>query len=170
MKRELVLGCGFKKNFSINPNQTWECQSTIDINPDAKPDILMDLSDITKKLPFNDNTFEEIHAYEILEHIGQQGDYKLFFKQFEEYWRVLKPYGTMFITVPKHDELWAWGDPGHTRIINDGTLVFLDQEEYKKQIGITSMTDYRRIYKGNFVLMEIIDMDLSKAYILKAIK
>jgi hypothetical protein len=47
------------------------------------------------------------------------------------------------------DSFWAWGDAGHTRIITKGTLIFLNQAEYN-HLGKSSMTDYRKWWKGDF--------------------
>jgi hypothetical protein len=56
----------------------------------------------------------------------------------------------MYITVPNWDSIWAWGDPGHKRVLNEASFVFLSREMYKEQVGITSMTDYRSLFHGNF--------------------
>ena len=58
----------------------------------------------------------------------------------------------MCFSVPKWDTEWAWGDPGHTRVITVGTMIFLDQNSYT-QIGKSTMTDYRDIYKADFKLV-----------------
>lgn len=105
----------------------------LDINPDHEPDVLHDLN--IRPLPFEDNTFDEIHAYEVLEHIGVQGDYKGFFEEFSEYWRILKPGGKLIGTCPHWRSVWAWGDPSHTRVLPIETFVFLSQVEYKNQVG-----------------------------------
>ena len=66
--------------------------------------------------------------------------------------------------------MWAWGDPGHTRVINEGTLVLLSQKEYKKQVGKTQMTDYRHLYKMDFDI-ELAEYNEDKfCFALKAIK
>lgn len=147
---ELLIGCGRKwdKRVKTKGNDGWNKLVTLDFNKEVNPDILHDLTVLP--YPFEDNTFDEIHAYEVLEHIGQQGDFKLFFAQFSEFWRILKPGGLFCATVPMWNNLWAWGDPSHTRVINQGTLVFLSQKEYLKQQGVTSMTDFRYIYKADF--------------------
>ena len=125
MKKQLLIGCGSRR---VNlTGRVWEELVTLDINPAHDPDVLHDLTVLP--LPFRDDEFDEIHAYEILEHTGQQGDYRFFFAQFQEFWRILKPDGLFIATVPHWQGLWAWGDPGHTRVINEGTLVFLCQEE-----------------------------------------
>ncbi len=150
--KELIIGCGqHKKKILLPPNKEgYENPVTLDINPNVKPDIVHDLEVLP--LPFDDNEFDEIHAYEVLEHTGEQGDYKFFFKQFIEFWRILKQGGLFCATVPTFDSMWAWGDPSHKRIINQGTLVFLSQDEYIQQIdeGGSPMTDFRYIYKADF--------------------
>ena len=100
MKKELLIGCGSDHNRKI-PYLTdeWEGELvTLDINQYHKPDVLWDLCQFP--YPFEDNTFDEIHAYEVLEHIGQQGDYKMFFDQFSEFWRILKPNGVIVGSCP----------------------------------------------------------------------
>jgi len=128
---------------------------TLDINPDHYPDVLHDLND--RPLPFADNEFDEIHAYEVLEHIGRQGDYKSFCEEFSEYWRILKPGGMLVGTCPHHKSEWAWGDPSHVRVLTLGTFVFLSQAEYVKQVGVTAMSDFRYLYKADFEMKIGID-------------
>jgi SAM-dependent methyltransferase len=153
--KELIVGAGYARNrrlrFEGDGGKDFVNPIFLDINPACNPDVVWDLNKLP--LPFPDNEFDEIHAYSILEHIGTQGDYVSFLKLFEEFWRITKPNGMFFGIVPKWDSFWALGDPGHTRIINEGTLVFLNQDEYVRQCALgteTSMSDYRHVYKGNF--------------------
>ena len=123
-------------------------------------------------LPFEANTFDEVHAYHVLEHIGTQGDYRFFFAQFADFWRILKPDGLFVGILPAWNSEWAWGDPGHTRVITPGTLTFLEQEEYQKWVGKTVMCDYRAWYKANFkrVFTQDSQDGLQYGFMLKAIK
>lgn len=148
--KELVLGSGHKKDKTlfVGNNSSYINPIRLDINPDCNPDVVWDLNQ--RPLPFEDGEFDEIHAYEVLEHIGSQGDYNSFFEEFSEYWRILKMGGFLYASCPKYDSIWAWGDPSHTRVINQGTLAFLSQDEYKKQLGKTAMSDFRGIYKADF--------------------
>lgn len=150
MKKELLIGCGsdHNKRLASDGTKDWSNLTTLDHNSDHKPDVVWDLMELP--LPFPDQEFDEIHAYEVLEHLGQQGDYKLFFAQFSEFWRLLKPNGYFFATCPSRNSVWAYGDPSHTRIIQLEQLVFLSQNEYKKQVGKTPMSDFRNIYKADF--------------------
>jgi SAM-dependent methyltransferase len=147
---ELLIGCGSsrERRIAIEGRRGWSELVTLDNNADHRPDVLHDLELIP--YPFPDNTFEEIHAYEVLEHLGHQGDWRGFFAQFSELWRILKPGGFLAATCPSFRSMWAWGDPSHTRLITSGTLVFLDQEEYVKQVGKTAMSDFRFCYKADF--------------------
>lgn len=146
----LMLGAGHSVSARklVAPTSVSEEMTTwvrLDMNPDCKPDILFDLNDVErgKKLPVADNTFDEIHAYEVLEHFGRQGDFKGFFTGMRELWRVLKPGGYLIGTCPSWDAFWAWGDPGHTRIVSEGTLSYLTKELYLT-VGHGPATDYKR--------------------------
>lgn len=167
---ELLIGCGHdrrkKVSFEGIPSE-WTDLTTLDIDPGVKPDVTHDLDVLP--LPFADDTFDEIHAYECLEHCGRQGDWRFFFDQFAEFWRILKPGGYFVATVPMWDSPWAWADPGHTRVIAKNSLIFLNQEEYQ-QAGETSMTDYRPWWKGNLVTVAVQETEHQLAFVLKAVK
>lgn len=170
---ELILGCGSRRDkekiikFDGIP-ELYENPTYLDIMPDHKPDVVWDMNNIP--LPFDDNSFSEIHAYEILEHCGQQGDWKFFFKQFEDFWRILKPGGYICGSVPMWDNEWAWGDPGHTRVITANTLLFLEQDFYKEEIGKTTASDYRSVYKADFKYLGRLEKDVNFFFVLQAKK
>lgn len=167
--RELLIGCGsnLKKQVHQSGDGDFRNLTTLDIDGSHKPDVLHDLNVLP--WPFEDNSFDEIHAYEVLEHLGQQGDYKSFFAHFSEIWRILKPSGTIYGSCPMWDSPWAWGDPGHRRVITKNSLIFLSQAEYA-QVGKTAITDYRSIYKADFEPLAYSENEHTFAFILKAIK
>lgn len=170
MKRELIIGCGSDrtKRLTADGSIIFDNPTTLDNNPDHNPDIVFDLMQIT--LPFEDNTFDEIHAYEVLEHTGAQGDYKFFFAQFGEFWRVLKPDGYLLATCPSRHSPWAFGDPSHTRVLQAENLVFLDQDAYKDQVGRTSISDFRSIYKADFKVRACSENETQFVFIIQAKK
>jgi SAM-dependent methyltransferase len=121
--------------------------------------------------PFEDNEFDEIHAYEVLEHCGRQGDWRYFFDQWAEFWRIVKPGGHFCGTCPHRTSPWAWGDPSHTRIIGLEQLVFLSQKEYERQVGKLAMSDFRHYYKADWELVwENLDEGLTQQFVLRAVK
>ena len=152
--RELLIGCGQQrvKYAALAGHASWEALTTLDINPAHNPDVVHDLN--VFPYPFLDNTFEEIHAYEVLEHLGVQGDAEAYFGQFSEFWRILKPGGYFFGSCPDWQSVWAWADPSHRRIITQGTLTFLSQAESERQVGVTQMSDFRYMYKADFDIIE----------------
>lgn len=124
--------------------------------------------------------WDEIHAYEVLEHLGQQGDATSFFAQFSELYRLLKPNGYLCATVPSRFSPWLWGDPSHRRVIVPESLTFLDQEQYKIQIDRriaehqypSNMSDFRDSlgYRADFKLVDQHDNRTTFTFILQAVK
>lgn len=171
MRRELLIGCGSQreKRLHVRGFEEWTNLFTLDNNADHHPDIVWDLERLP--LPFDGDSFDELHAYEVLEHLRSPGDWKGFFADFSEYWRILKPDGLLMASVPMWNSVWAWGDPSHRRVINSGTLSFLDQAIYTRDIGKNPMSDFRFIYKADFdcaFLQE--NVGESMMFILRAIK
>lgn len=169
-RRELLIGCGsnHSKRLCLNNRAEWDNLTTLDYNGDHKPDVVHDLMQLP--LPFADNTFDEIHAYEVLEHTGAQGDYRFFFAQFTDFWRVLKPGGVLMATCPSRHSPWAWGDPSHTRVIQPENLIFLDQGEYIRQVGKTAMSDFRNLYSADFQPVFAQDDGTTFSFAIKAVK
>lgn len=153
---------------SVQGRVGWSGLVTLDMNADHKPDVVHDLCSLP--LPFDDNTFDEIHAYEVLEHTGQQGDWKFFFAQWFDFWRILKPGGFFLGHSPDYRSPWAFGDPGHTRIITLESFTFLHQPEYENQVGSTAMTDYRFCYRADFDLDNLSSDEAHVLFSLRAVK
>lgn len=176
MRRILLLGCGSQRDRRINipgfdttgDSNDWGGELvTLDFVPDHKPDVVHDLT--VFPWPFEDNSFDRIEAYEVLEHLGSQGDFRAFFRDFSEIYRLLKPGGFLAGTTPGQGR-WTWGDPGHVRCISSESMVFLNQAEYQKQVGVTSMSDYRPWWKGDFEPYGGRDGADGFTFILRAIK
>lgn len=96
MKTKLNLGagaCDIREDY-IN----------LDITNYSGVDVVWDLNRLP--LPFEDNQFEEILAYNILEHIN-------YLPLMDELYRILKPQGVIKITVPHFTFVEAYADPTH---------------------------------------------------------
>ncbi len=169
---ELLIGCGHSTDRRVKMPElpeNWHHLIRLDSNPDVNPDVEHDLNNLP--YPFDDNVFDEIHAYETLEHCGTQGDFRFFFQQFEEFHRILKPGGYFIASCPNWDSEWAWGDPGHTRVITPGTISFLMQNEYKGcgDQG-NARSDYRFCYTADFEPVAMDEREQNWYFVLRAIK
>lgn len=166
---ELLLGCGgsrFKK-LVWRGRSGWDGLVTLDNEPRHGPDVVHDLNLLP--LPFESDQFSEIHAYEVLEHTGTQGDYRFFFGQWSEFWRILKPDGVFLGSVPLPTSPWAWGDPSHTRVIPKESFTFLSQAAYA-QVGTTPMSDFRSIYEADFRIEFLDEQEHNLFFALSALK
>lgn len=162
---ELLIGCGSSRVKQIGVNsQTWKDLTTLDHEPRHEPDVVHDLESLP--YPFEDAQFDEIHAYEVLEHTGRQGDWRFFFAQWSEFYRILKPQGLFHGTVPLPTSVWAWGDPSHTRVLPLATFGFLSQAFYD-QVGTTTSSDFRAVWKGDFRLAYESTDDTRQFFILR---
>ena len=147
---EVLLGCGNRREKVLyaEGRQEWlpGHRVLLDMDPSTGCDLVADLED---PLPFHDNQARELHAYEVLEHLGHQGDWRSWFRLWDELYRVLEPNGVVFATVPRWDSIWAFGDPGHRRIVHPAMLTFLVRPAYG-QVGQTAMTDYRPFFVSDW--------------------
>ncbi len=147
---DLLIGCGNRRDKLLyRPGDAeWHDLITLDIDPNCGADVEWDLMRLP--YPFEDNQFDSISAYHLLEHTGQMGDWRWFFAQWSEFWRLLKPNGLFCGVVPAVSSPWLFADPGHTRVIVPETFTFLNQEEYTRQVGVTALADYRHVYRADF--------------------
>ena len=160
MKKYLIIGCGnsldkrisfssTKGNDSPEMDFSGGLVTTVDHTEAVNPDILADLN----ILPYDfGEDYDEIHAYEVLEHCGAQGDGDFFFGQFNEFHRMLKPDGLMMITVPVWNNVMAWGVPDHKRVMPINLFAFLE-EQYYDQVGKPGIGDYRHLIKGYWEIL-----------------
>lgn len=118
MTHKLHLGSGYKKiNGFVN----------IDDDPLVNPDIMLNLDDVNIKLPFPDNSVNEIVAHHILEHIGDG-----FIPLMKELHRVADNGCTFDIVVPHHTHEVYYGDPTHKRPITVNGM-YLFSKKYNRE-------------------------------------
>lgn len=119
-KTRLDIGCGNNKV----PGATY-----LDFDIKAKPDILHDLNQFP--YPIADNTFDEIFAKHIIEHLNDPIGFM------REMCRVLKPGGTIFVATPHFSCRVAYSEPQHklffsyfmfNNVINGLDLEVLEQK------------------------------------------
>lgn len=114
----------------------------IDISPDTARTHSCFLG--FENIPFDDNFFDHIFAYHILEHIPfevyrliDKGKgieiYKPIQNLFEDVYRVLKPNGLFEIEVPVFPNKCAFQDPSHTSIWTDETKNYFCGDYYGRK-------------------------------------
>jgi SAM-dependent methyltransferase len=100
---------------------------TVDILDLSGVDII---TDVSKGLPFNDNSVDEIHSYHFLEHVE---DLQSLFK---EMYRVLKEDGLIIGTVPHFSNPYYYSDPTHKIFFGLYTFSYFDKEQqlFKRKV------------------------------------
>lgn len=130
----LNLGCGLK-------HQHMDGFINIDNRPEVEPDLICDIS---KGLPYEDNTVDEVLALDFIEHLER---HEVIFLM-DEIYRVLKPNGIFYHRTPSSDGRGCWQDPTHKSAWNINTWRFY-------------FTDpaYRKLYstKANFKIIDLHD-------------
>lgn len=151
----LLVGCGnnHAKQVIFDGQSEWTGDLVkLDMYPDCGADVVWDMDETAvhkKPLPFDDGVFDEIGAYNCMEHWGRQGDWRGWFYEMGEYWRILKSGGLMGVLVPIGGD--ALADPGHTRFFQANYFGFLSQIFYERnEVKATCFTDYRWAWKLNF--------------------
>lgn len=153
MQRTVLLGAGYSraKKIATTDEPDWVGELiTVDMNPASNPSILWDLDE--HPLPFEDSSADEIHAYDCLEHLGRQGDWKGWLKECADYHRILKPGGKLCVLVPIGAD--ALADPGHTRFFSANWFGFLCEEFYERNLAAGApVTDYRWAFDYRFKMV-----------------
>ncbi len=94
--RRLNIGCGKKRLVdAIN----------LDISPHVGADVVHDLNQTP--WPFDTGTFDEVHAYDVLEHVSDV------VRTLEEIHRICRPDATVHVTVPHFSSSNAFTDVTH---------------------------------------------------------
>lgn len=132
--RHLDLGCGTKPR---NPYRRRELMG-VDISPFLKPgEVEIRCANLAiDKIPFPDNHFDSVSAYDFLEHIprvmptadGRATRFP-FIELMDEIWRVLTPNGSFYAQTPAFPHPTAFQDPTHVNIITDQSHTYFCRPE-----------------------------------------
>ena len=121
--KKLHLGCG------QNYYKGW---INLDRNPDNFSDLMHDLE--VYPWPFEDNTFDEIWADQLLEHLSDVP------KAVREVHRILKPGGVFSGQVPYCGSVWAFIDPTHKAFFSERSFLYYSKDAaygIQKLSGVT---------------------------------
>ena len=100
MPRILDVGCG--------PNKRPGAIG-VDSNLNTDADVLCDLN---RPLPFRDNTFDEVHAIHVIEHLEDV------MRAMAEFHRVTRPGGVLYVVTPHYSDFASFCDPTHRWHLN----------------------------------------------------
>ena len=129
----------------------------VDDDPLVEPDYLVNIE--KDKLPFDDNTVEEVRAHHILEHIGDG-----FIPLMQEIYRVCKHGAILDIVVPHHFHDNFYSDPTHRRPITVGGMYMFCQKTNKEHIEMYGSSSGMGLkYNVNFA-MEWFDFEYDQFY------
>lgn len=85
--------------------------------------------DVTKfPWPIPDGTFDAAVSHQCIEHLPNDGRVAgddLFFRFFDEVWRILRPGGRFSFDTPDYRSHDAWSDPTHRRTFHPNAFTFL---------------------------------------------
>jgi len=110
----------------------------VDCRKEVNPDMCIDLE--ISMWPWEDNSVDEIMAFDFLEHIHQDKVVEVM----KEIHRILKPGGTLSFQVPSTDGRGAWQDPFHVSYWNLNSFLYYTD------------SNYRAIYEGMLPKFEIV--------------
>ena len=123
VRRHLDLGCGSK------PRNPYNCAELygVDIREDVSASGVVRIMAANLSLhpiPFADNYFDSLSAYDFLEHVPRAAlDYAAgithfpFVELMNEVWRVLRPGGVFYAVTPAYPHEKAFRDPTHVNVL-----------------------------------------------------
>jgi SAM-dependent methyltransferase len=100
-RRILDVGCGINKLAGA---------IGIDRNLASKADVICDVDQFP--YPFADNSFDHIHVSHVIEHVADV------MRTMEEFHRLAKPEGTIFLATPHYTDFSSFCDPTHRWHLN----------------------------------------------------
>lgn len=96
--------------------------------------------DVEKKLPFLDNSVDEVFSRHLFEHITN------LIQLFEEVYRVCKPRARVTINVPYYTSIKAYKDPTHANYFTEKTFEYFEGKNWE---------NFEFPFRGHFRIVKI---------------
>ncbi|HET8550213.1 MAG TPA: class I SAM-dependent methyltransferase [Bryobacteraceae bacterium] len=106
----LDVGCGINK---------YPGAIGIDRNTASRADVVCDLDRFP--WPLRDETFDEVRAVHVIEHVADV------IRTMEEFWRLLRPGGSVYIATPHYTDFSSFCDPTHRWHLNSFSLRYFGE-------------------------------------------
>lgn len=107
----LDVGCGIRK---------YPGSVGVDRNPASAADVLCELDQFP--YPFRDSSFDEVRAIHVIEHVGDV------IRTMEEFHRLAKPGGKLFIVTPHYTDFSSFCDPTHRWHLNSYSFRYFGED------------------------------------------
>ncbi len=101
IRKTLDVGCGINKLAGA---------IGIDRNPASRADVICDLDQLP--YPFKDSSFDHVYAAHVIEHVADV------MGTMEEFHRLVRPGGTIFLATPHYTDFSSFCDPTHRWHLN----------------------------------------------------
>lgn len=143
------MGCG---SYPRNPYGQSELYG-IDIGEYATNENIRRANLAIDKIPFEDDFFDSVSAFDVLEHIPRQAiDFSKkethfpFIALMQEVWRVSKPGGRLYALTPAYPAPEAFQDPTHVNFITAMThTYFCGEDPHAARYGFTGQFEAIRV-------------------------
>ncbi len=132
-RKHLDLGCGARPRNTFHYEELYGVDIRADIAESSAAKIVAaNLS--TSPIPFGDNSFDSVSAYDFFEHIPRVAiDYAHntsrfpFIELMNEVWRILKPDGVLYAVTPAFPHEAVFRDPTHVNFITKRTHIYFTE-------------------------------------------
>lgn len=152
--RHLDLGCGLIARNPYQATELWGCDLVDYTQQLDSPNVRFIVTDIARPpLPFEDNFFTSVSAFDFLEHVPRTEyingtSHFPFISLMNEIFRILKPQGIFLASTPAFPHPAAFQDPTHVNFITDETHnYFCGENPYARRYGFSGSFSVRKILR-----------------------
>ncbi len=156
MSQHLDLGCGSIPRNPFSAHNVFGVDIRDRTGDETDNVKFVNCNVVVEKLPFDDDFFDSVSAYDFFEHIprlvitGKESRFP-FVELMSEIYRVLKPGGQLYAITPYYPARSAFIDPTHVNFIAKGTHnYFCEPHNWASMYGFNGAFKPIRVKRVNF--------------------